>query len=264
MKPILYFWLLAVSLSARAQSSEPAVYVASDGVRISYNQIGTGKPVLLIHGFIVDSSMWRDSPLIQALNAAGYRVILPDLRGNGRSEKPHTREAYQNDQEVKDLIGLMKQLGYARYDVVGYSRGAILAARLLVLDPQVQKAVLGGMSADFTDPNWYRRRNFHEALARPGSHPELQGAIDYAKRIGADTLALMRMQESQPTASRAELAAVRRPVLVINGDQDRDNGDPQTLADAIPGARLVIVPGNHGNTARSEAFAREAVQWLKQ
>jgi pimeloyl-ACP methyl ester carboxylesterase len=264
MNVLLFILSFSMSWVAYAQPSRDPLFTSFDGTQIHYDVLGEGKPVILLHGFITNGESWKRAPVRQALADAGFKVVTLDLRGNGRSDKPHSAEAYNHNAELKDVMALMKHLGLTRYDVVGYSRGAILTAKLLTLDRQVHRAVMGGISAEFTDPNWYRRRNFHEALTKPGSHPELQSAVDYAKKSGADTVALARMQEFQPAASLTELGNVRVPVLVVNGDQDRDNGDPQTLVDAIPGSRLVIVPGTHGGAMVTPDFAKAIVDFLKQ
>ncbi|MCX6217259.1 alpha/beta hydrolase [Spirosoma sp.] len=246
----------------QAQPAREPLFTSFDGTKIHYDIVGAGKPVVLLHGFISTSESWKRADLRQALIDAGFKVVMLDLRGNGLSDKPHTAEAYRDNAELKDVMALMKHLGLKNYDVVGYSRGAILTAKLLTMDKQVHKAVMGGISVDFSDPDWYRRRNFHEALTKPGSHPELQSAIDYAKKSGADTVVLARLQEFQPVTSRTELAKIRVPVLVVNGDKDTDNGDPKTLVDAIPGSRLVIVPGDHGGAMRTPEFAKAVVEFL--
>ena len=263
MKPFLFVSLLFLSGLAYAQTVREPLFTSFDGTKIHYDVLGEGKPVVLLHGFISTSDSWKRASVRQALVDAGFKVVMLDLRGNGLSDKPHTAEAYRDNAELKDVIALMKHLGLKNYDVVGYSRGAILTAKLLTMDKQVRRAVMGGISVDFSDPNWYRRKNFHEALTKPGSHPELQSAIDYAKKSGADTVVLARLQEFQPVTTRAELGKIKVPVLVVNGDNDKDNGDPQTLIDAIPGSRLVIVPGDHGGAMRTPEFANAVVAFLK-
>ncbi len=241
------------------------MFVSFDSTRIFYRDLGRGKPVLLVHGFINTGDNWKNTPLLAQLLEEGYRVIIPDLRGNGRSDKPHDLKAYQNDAEIRDLTGLMQHLGLRRYDLIGYSRGAIVAARQMTTDKHLRKVVLGGMGADFTDRNWSRRLNFVEALTRPGSHPELQSAVDNAQRSGADMVALTRMQEAQPVTTPAELSRVKLPVLVIAGDEDTDNGRPADLAKLLPNATLnTAIPGTHNNTARSEGFAEAVLFFLGQ
>lgn len=264
MKPFLFIAALLLSSGAHAQTTRDPLFTSFDGTQIHYDVLGEGKPVVLLHGFITNGESWKRAPVRQALADGGFKVVTLDLRGNGRSDKPHTAEAYRDNAELKDVMALMKHLNLTNYDVVGYSRGAILTAKLLTMDKQVRRAVMGGMSADFTDPNWFRRKNFHEALTKPGSHPELQGAVDYAKKSGADTVALARMQEFQPTTSRAELGKLRVPLLVVNGDQDLDNGNPKELADAVPGARLIIVPGTHGGAMATPEFAKAVMGFLRE
>ena len=264
MKPFLLLTGLLIAFGVRAQTDREPLFTSFDGTKIHYDVVGAGKPVVLLHGFITNGESWKRAPVRQALVDAGFKVVTLDLRGNGQSDKPHTADAYQDNAELKDVMSLMKFLGLTNYDVVGYSRGAILTAKLMTMDRQVRRAVMGGMSIDFSDPNWYRRRNFYEALTKPGSHPELLPAVERAKKSGADTVALARMQEFQPVTTRAELGKITVPLLVVNGDQDTDNGNPQTLVDAVPGAKLVVVPGNHGEAMRTPEFAKAVVDFLRQ
>ncbi len=135
-------------------------YLSSfDGTKIYYEERGKGKPVLLLHGFIVNSNSWKRTSLYSDLLNNGYKIILIDMRGNGRSGKPHDSTAYDNDAEAKDIMLLMNKLKVNQYSAVGYSRGSIITARLLVLDKGVQNAVLGGMGADFTNPEWPKKKN---------------------------------------------------------------------------------------------------------
>jgi pimeloyl-ACP methyl ester carboxylesterase len=146
---------------------------------------------------------------------------------------------------------------------VGYSRGAILTARMLTLDKQIRRAVMGGVNADFTDPNWQRRKYFQEVFTDPSTHPEFQGAVNYAKKIGADLGAMARLQEFQPSTPLTDLAKVRVPVLVVNGREDSDNPKPEVLVNAVPGAQLAIVPGDHGGAMHTPELAKAVVDFLK-
>lgn len=253
-------WAQAVSES----SSRDPLFTSFDGTRIHYDTIGRGRPVVLLHGFISNSASWKRAAVRQALADAGFNVVTLDLRGNGLSDRPHAAEAYKDNAELRDVIALMKQLGLTNYDVVGYSRGAILAAELLTLKAPIRRVVLGGVGADFTDPNWERRRNFQEAFANPNTHPDLRPAVENAKRAGADTVVMARLQEFQPAASPAKLKKVKIPVLIVNGADDRDNGDPQKLVAMIPGSKLIIVPGDHGGAMRTPEFATAVVSFLNQ
>ena len=93
---------------------------------------GDGFPILLLHGFTGNGQSWKRGILYNDLIATGYKVITPDLRGNGQSDKPTDDSSYINDAEAKDMMGLISSLGINKYNVVGYSRGSIITARLLV------------------------------------------------------------------------------------------------------------------------------------
>jgi len=236
-------------------------YTSFDGVKIHYEVHGKGRPVLLLHGFMGSAASWKKTALYQDLLQSGYMLVVPDLRGNGQSDKPHNADAYSNDAEAKDLVGLMEQLNLARYAVVGYSRGSIITARLLVLDKRVEKAVMGGMGADFTNPNWPRRIMFYRALSGD-TVPELAGMVKYVHESGLDQVALACQQKEQPSTSKEELGRVSQPVLVICGDKDIDNGNADTLASLIPHAVRATVPGDHGGAVRTPEFSREVMVFL--
>jgi pimeloyl-ACP methyl ester carboxylesterase len=242
-----------------------SMFTSFDGTRIYFETEGKGKPVILIHGFINNSTNWKKSPLYQDLIHAGFRVIVLDLRGNGKSDHPHELAAYQNDAEARDVIGLAKFLKLSSYSVVGYSRGAIIASRVLVLDPKVRSGVLGGMGTGFTDPEWPRRKRFYQAFKGEGEMPEeAKGAVEYAKSIGADLIALAQMQGAQPATSPQELRNIRKPVLVIAGEQDKDNGSAKELADMLGKATYESVSGgNHNNTIMLPPFSNAVIRFLK-
>ena len=234
-----------------------------DGTKIYYEETGAGKPIVLLHGFIVNATMWKQD-LRQQLVAAGYRVIVPDLRGNGYSDKPHDEKMYANDAEIKDIQALMKHLKITKYDLMGYSRGAILAAKLLTKDSAAQKTILGGMGDGFTSTNWVRRKVMQDIFAgKANNYPQMKGVLAYAKSVNADTLVMQYLQKYQPVTTPDELKKVKNPVLVISGDQDNDNGSAEKLAAMISKSTCKRVPGNHNNTHTSAEFVGEVIKFLK-
>jgi pimeloyl-ACP methyl ester carboxylesterase len=245
-----------------AHAQESGFLTSFDSTRIYYEVSGHGPAVILVHGFIVHSDSWKRTALYTNLLREGFKVITLDLRGNGQSDRPHTPEAYEKDAEAKDIMALADFLELKKYSVAGYSRGAIIVSRVLLLDERVDQAVLGGMGADFTNPNWPRRIMFYEALmGKPVK--ELEGAIKYVKEQNLDQLALAYMQKGQPSTSKKELGALKKPVLVICGTEDEDNGSSQALASLIPGCAYSRVPGNHNNASRSKEFSDSVIAFLK-
>ena len=237
-------------------------FTSFDSTKIYYEVKGNGEPVLLVHGFIVNGQSWKRTELYKDLLAEGYKVIIPDQRGNGFSDKPHDSTAYDNDAEAKDIMGLMKHLQIKKYSAVGYSRGSIIVARLLALDKKIKKAVMGGMGADFTNPEWPRRIMFYKALSGENV-PELEAMVQNVKKQGLDQQALAFLQKAQPSTSKERLAKVKQSVLVICGDKDSDNGSAKELADLFKHSVFKTTPGDHGGASRTKEFSTEIISFLK-
>jgi len=264
-----FLFLFVLLLSAKPGNTQinnatdsGAYFKSFDGTKIYYEVRGTGEPVLLVHGFIVNGQSWKRTELYKDLLAQGYKVIILDQRGNGFSDKPHDSTAYDNDAEAKDIMALMKLLNIKNYSAVGYSRGSIIVSRLLVLDKNIKKAVMGGMGAEFTNPQWPRRIMFYHAL-RGDSVPELKAMVDNVKKQGLDQQALAYLQRSQPSTSKEELGKVKQPVLIICGDKDSDNGSAKELADLFKHPTYKITPGDHGGASRTKEFSTEVISFLK-
>ncbi|PWN06707.1 alpha/beta fold hydrolase [Rhodohalobacter mucosus] len=267
MKQSLWASILTLFILLSACSGDPNHYESFhsfDDTRIAYTDEGSGEFVLLIHGFIVDGSInFGSSELKRELLENGYRVIVPDLRGNGRSDKPQDEEAYMNDAEIKDLMALMDHLGAESYMTVGYSRGAILLANLLTKDDRITKAVFGGMGLEFTDPDWYRRREFGDVFAGRAEPKTLtQGAVDYARAHNVDFTIMGYLQDHQPETTIEELNSIQTETLVIAGEEDLDNGDPAELHEQLPNSRLSIVSGDHMSVFNQLDYAEEIVRFF--
>lgn len=254
-------FFLLVLLAAFICSAQTEYFTSFDDTKIAYTDEGKGKTILLIHGFINTRKSWDKTVLKQALLDKGYRVIVPDLRGNGDSDKPHEDEAYTKDAEVMDLLFLMAELKVSKYSAVGYSRGSIILAKLLTKTRRLKKAVLGGMGVGFTNPNWNRRIIFRDAFNGKVTE-ETRGAVEYAKSIDADLKSLYLQQKHQPVTTKRQLQVIEAKVLVIAGDRDLDNGDPGALHQAIPKSKLQLVKGDHNGTYKTEDFSKAIISFL--
>lgn len=250
------------SLTAQQLAADSGYFTSFDSTKIYYEVHGNGSPVLLVHGFIVNSSTWKNTVLYDSLLAADYKVILIDLRGNGKSGKPHNEEAYQNDAETKDIMLLMKRLNITQYDVIGYSRGSIITARLLVWDKRIRKAVLGGMGIDFTNPNWPRRIQFYQALTYD-TVTSLHSMVQYVQQQGLDQQALALLQKYQPSTSKEMLSKINNHVLIIHGDSDIDNGNAEQLSLVFSKGEIAITPGDHNHAAATPEFAAVVLNFLR-
>jgi pimeloyl-ACP methyl ester carboxylesterase len=104
-----------------------------NGVGIEYQVTGQGRPVVLLHGFPDSGRLWRHQ--VTALAEAGFRVIVPDLRGYGLSDKPAEVEAYSLPLLAGDVMAVLSDAGVERAHVVGHDWGAALAWAIASLAP---------------------------------------------------------------------------------------------------------------------------------
>ncbi|HMO54663.1 MAG TPA: alpha/beta fold hydrolase, partial [Tepidiformaceae bacterium] len=116
------------------------------GVRIFYRALGDGPPTVLVHGYTGSGwSNWLASGWAEALSGE-RRLIIPDLRGHGRSQKPWRTEAYSLDALASDVLAAMDVSGVEKAPIFGYSMGAMVALSLLLNHPgRFNAAIIGGM-----------------------------------------------------------------------------------------------------------------------
>ena len=224
--------------------------------------------ILLVHGFAASrAESWKRLGWYPVLARAGYRVIAADLRGHGESDKPHDAAAYARGELAADLTGLLDHLGVGRAEVLGYSMGAGLALGLAIDHPgRVGNLIVGGLGARSLEarPLGDGRMTLAEAMRDPDADaitdPTLRGFRRFAEQEGADREALAACSEGggRPL-TREMLAGIYAPTLVVTGALDEIAGDPQPLADAIPGAKCVTLPGCDHFAATPHALFKSAV-----
>ena len=105
-----------------------------NGVGIAVDVSGEGRPVVLLHGFPDSGRLWRHQ--VPALHAAGFRTVVPDLRGFGASDKPAEVDAYALPYLAGDVVAVLDHLGVERAHVVGHDWGAALAWGIGSLVPE--------------------------------------------------------------------------------------------------------------------------------
>ncbi|WP_213271398.1 alpha/beta hydrolase [Hyphomonas sp.] len=120
--------------------------VATNGIELNIAEAGEGPLVLLLHGFPESWYSWRHQ--FAPLAAAGYRVVAPDMRGYGKSDKPPNISDYVQTEVIKDIIGLIPALGYETAVVIGHDWGAPTAWATALFHPDKVRAV-GGLSVPF-------------------------------------------------------------------------------------------------------------------
>jgi pimeloyl-ACP methyl ester carboxylesterase len=222
----------------RAEQQDGIVH---DGARIWYSSHGSGPPVVLLHGGLGHSGNWGYQ--VPALLHAGYRVVLIDSRGQGRSTRDP--RPYSYELMASDVLAVMDAVHLERAALVGWSDGACTA---LVLARQAPERVTGVFFfACNMDPSGVREFQPTPIVDRcfrrhTQDYERLSPTPDQFTMLLED---LGLMQRTQPKYSVQDLAEIRVPVVIAHSEQDefikRDHAEQ--LARSIPGAQLVVLPG---------------------
>ena len=228
---------------------EPNFFPSWDGVRLAWRELGEGRPAVLLHGFFSDAQTnWIRFGHAAALAAKGFRVIMPDLRAHGSSDKPHDPAAYPPDALTRDGHALVAHLGLSDYDLVGYSLGARTTSRMLATGARPRRAVFSGMGLQGLTDTGRRAGHFRNILTNLGRHERGTGAWmaeQFLRTTGGDPVALLGIIDTFADTPIEAIRAFDLPVAVVCGAEDRDNGSAPDLAAALPDARYVEVPGGH-------------------
>ena len=224
-------------------------FVSFDGQSIAWSEVGSGHPVVLIHGLFSDArTNWIKFGTAAAIAAAGFRVITPDLRGHGASAHPHDAAAYPADVLARDIAALISHLGLTDFDLGGYSLGARTTMRCLTRGMAPRRVVLAGMGlAGLIEVN-RRTAWFLNVIAAPDGFARGSPgwtAAQFMRTTGVDTAAVAHVLRSQVEMARADLAAATMPALVVCGADDVDNGSAPELAAALASATYAEIPGTH-------------------
>jgi pimeloyl-ACP methyl ester carboxylesterase len=224
-------------------------FEASDGVQIAWRETGEGRPLILVHGYFSDADInWIKYGHAAKLSEAGYRVIMPDLRAHGLSDKPHDLVHYPKDILADDQFALIDHLGLKDFDLGGYSLGGRTVARMLARGARPGRAIISGMGlAGLTDTE-KRGDLFRHILDNLGQHERGTPAFmaeAFLKTTGGDPVALRHILETFVDTQEAVLRTIETPVAVICGEDDQDNGSASALAEVLPQGTLISVPGNH-------------------
>ncbi len=252
-----------------------------NGVRLRYAEQGprNGEVVLMLHGW---SDSWFSFSRVLPLLPPELRVIAPDQRGHGESDRPH--DGYTMEAFARDAMALMDSLGIARATVVGHSMGSFVAQYVAALAPdRVSHLVLVGSAVtcrhdevrglleaarDFTDP-------LDEAVIREGQASTIHRPVpgEFFERVVAESLKLPARawnalaEEFSRFDSRERADKIRSPVLVLWGEKDGAFLRPQQdeLLRCIPAATFKMYPevGHSPHWEVPEQFVRDLLAFCR-
>lgn len=252
--------------------------------------VGTGEPLLLLHGFSGDSTTWHAAANTLAQR---WRLIMLDCLGHGASDKPRDIESYRIESAAADIIDLLDQLEIKRARLLGYSMGGRLALFLaLRYRARLRSLILESASPGLADAAERRaRRRRDRALADSIETKGIPAFVDYWQRLPLwasqsklppDLLAAQRRQRlrnnplglanslrglgtgAQPNLW-PQLPTLQLPILLLAGaEDDKFRRINQAMAARLPNARLRLIPaaGHNTHLENAPAFCRETTSFL--
>lgn len=232
-----------------------------NGIKLYFATYGEGAPVILLHGGAGNGDHW--SSQVKALSAK-YRVIVVDARGHGRSTRDGQPITYEL--MADDLLALMDQLELDQAALVGWSDGGAIGLDVAIRHPErVSKLVAYGTNFNLAGTQKGGGATFSTYFSRC--------AADYAKLSPTPgdykglQAALRPMWRTLPNYSNAQIAGIKVPTLVLDGDHDEiiRQDHVKELAKLITGSRLVFIP-NSSHFAlfqQPEAFNQAVLDFLK-
>jgi pimeloyl-ACP methyl ester carboxylesterase len=220
--------------------------IRSHGVRIHYETAGAGEPLVLVHGYTASADTnWRRTGWLSALSSH-YRLIVPDLRGHGLSEKPHSSSDYSLPLLAGDVLSCMDAERVTSARVFGYSMGGMITLELLLNHPsRVAAAVIGGMGSRWPDRGERRQRMRYTEPGAPPAPPRRRRSLGFFASYlrHYDPLAMRAVWHGvfrgNPPVDGDRLGEIHVPVLVVAGMRDGLYPGAKELAEHIPGARFV-------------------------
>jgi pimeloyl-ACP methyl ester carboxylesterase len=237
-------------------------YVEHDGARIWYATFGSGAPVILLHGGLGHGGNWGYQ--VPALVEHGYRAVVIDSRGHGRSTRdtrPYTYELM-----ASDVLAVMNSLNLERAALVGWSDGACIALILAVHDPARAAGVF--FFACNMDPSGTKEFEFTPIIGRcidrhRADYAQLSATPD---RFDGFCEAVGLMQRTQPNYSAEDLAQIRVPVAIVQSERDEfiKREHAEYLARNIPNAEYVYLSGvsHFAPLQRPEQFNAAMLEFL--
>lgn len=253
--------------SVLAQEPVQGQTASVNGMQMYYETHGQGDPLVLLHGFTGTGQSWNG--FIDEF-AAHYRLIIPDLRGHGRSTNPTGR--FTHRQSALDIFALLDQLGIDKFKAMGTSTGGMTLTHMATQQPaRVEAMVLIGSTIYFPE----QARAIMRQTSPETASPERWDHLRRNHKHGDDQIRALLTQFNNFKDSYDDmnftppyLSTITARTLIMHGDRDRffPVSIPVEMYGAIPDSYLWIVPngGHQPNYGKwLPVFTRIALEFLR-
>jgi pimeloyl-ACP methyl ester carboxylesterase len=245
-------------------------YASNAGIRIHYEVEGSGKPLVVQHGFTDSLAGWHDYGYVTALRDR-YQLILIDARGHGESDKPHDAQDYTLDRRVTDVTAVLDALGIEQASFWGYSMGGWIGFGLAMQHPErVDKMVIGGQHPFARDQSGFRQWLQTGIAGGPdaliAAFEKMVGPISdaYAAHLRAGDLKAWLAAVADRESIEDGLETMSMPCCLYAGDADPLFAQAKAASARIAHAQFLSVPGLSHLQAmvRSDLVLPEVIAFL--
>jgi len=239
--------------------------ISNNGVRISYEVVGRGRPLILLHGWSGDRSLWTVAGYVEDLSR-DHLLLAVDLRGHGASDKPHEPAAYRTGAVTSDVLAVANAEGLDRFAIWGQSYGGDIAWRTADAVPERVATIVTTGAWDpwpHTEEDWWLwfDEGWGPALRRGGTRAlvdlweqeegeafEREFAWAQAVVLRADPDALLAVFAPEfRTEGLSNLERFPVPALLIAGELEDEDDEAAKVAGMIPNGQSLRLPGlGHG------------------
>ncbi|MEN6479698.1 MAG: alpha/beta fold hydrolase [Anaerolineales bacterium] len=233
--------------------------IQNGAISIHYQVVGVGAPLLCLHGMWGSHEVFEEGGWVAAL-AGDHRLLLPDLRGNGASDKPHDASAYEREQLVSDVLTILDAEGIASTALFGYSMGGWIAYAVAQAAPErVRALIVGGAGLDPHQTHGASAMRFGlrlldqdlPTMIRAMTLPNLPESTRQ-RLLRSDEQALRALMTAWIMGQKGEVEALSqfdRPALIFAGDRDPNESAARACAAALPQGRFALLPGHTHDSA---------------
>lgn len=196
-------------------------YAFNQGVRLYYEVIGRGTPIIFIHGDFSGLEDWKEFGYVEGLQR-GHQLILLDVRGRGASDKPHHPEAYSLKSLVDDIVLILDELNLKKTHYLGYSMGGWIGFGMAKYAPNRFRSLIIGGAHPYARNREHVRRQYSQTrekwAAQIESNEEMPPAFK-ARVLKNDLQALLAAAQDRTDISDV-LPTISVPCLLYAGETD--------------------------------------------
>jgi pimeloyl-ACP methyl ester carboxylesterase len=228
-------------------------YLDNRGTRLHYEVFGSGPPLVLLHGSLMDARSWELAGYVDALSDE-YLLITVDCRGAGQSDKPLDAGSYTMKEYVSDVLAIADELDIGAFALWGFSWGGSIAWGVAETHPDRLRALI--VSGCYTRDHLIDRDFVEENRVKPLQELGSGGFFDLAEPFEGPLPEWFRDQftstEVDPyvaarrgayTWSPLDAAKVAAPTLLLSGELEDRKRTSEEVAEVMPNGRAVILDG---------------------